>query len=255
MFLLKKIVGPLFYPLFICLATLVTGMVMLWFTKRQKAGKIIVSAGIVLLIIASYGWLSEAFLKNLEQKYPPLLKTSNLSQIKWIVVLGGGHVSDPNQPGNNQLSGPSLARLVEGLRLHNSLPGTKLVFSGGAGFDIVPEARTMADVASALGVERQKMVLENESKDTEEQAKIIKKVVGNEPFILVTSASHMPRSMALFKKQGMQPLPGPADFIIREDRGQIVPGIFFPGANRLEMAERAIHEYLGIIWAKLRGRI
>ena len=53
-------------------------------------------------------------------------------------------------------------------------------------------------------------------------------MIGREKFILVTSAAHMPRSMALFRKRGLQPIPAPADFQVREAQGLTLAG-FSPG--------------------------
>jgi uncharacterized SAM-binding protein YcdF (DUF218 family) len=114
----------------------------------------------------------------------------------------------------------------------------------------------MADVALAFGVDQQNLILESVSKDTEEEARLIQKMVGNNLFVLVTSASHMPRSMALFKKLGMQPIPAPTDYGVKERQGQeVIPYAFFPGVDELQKAETAVYEYLGLAWAKLRGRI
>ena len=209
MFLFKKIVAPLFFPLSLCLEIFLVGIFLLWFTRRQKAGKIIVSIGVVFLIAISYGAASEMFLRPLENKYPPLTDVSAISDIKWVVVLSGGHSPDPKLPVTGQLSDASLVRLVEGIRIHRELPQSKLILSGGAVFSTITEAKVMADVAIVLGVDAKNLILESESKDTKDQARLIQKIVGDNRFILVTSASHMPRSMALFQKKGMRPIPAP----------------------------------------------
>jgi len=254
MFLFKKIVGPFFFPLSLCLEIFLIGLFVLWFTQKKKAGKIIVSAGVILLILCTYGPFPRLLLKPLEYKYPPLLSVKDLPEIRWIVVLGAGHRSDPQLPANSQLSDASLARLVEGIRLHHSLPGSKLILSGGALNDPVPESKVFADVALALRVQRQDLILESLSRDTEEEAILIQKMVGKDAFALVTSASHMPRSMGLFRKLGMHPIPAPTDYGIRGSPG-VSPGMFFPGSTDLQNAEAAVYEYLGLAWAKLRNRI
>ena len=164
--------------------------------EKQKAGKIIVSIGVGLTIIFSYGTIQDILLRSLENKYPSLIISQEVDDVKWVVVLGGGHTSDPELPVTDQISKTSLSRLVEGIRIHRNLPGSKLILSGGGGFDPVPNARKMADVASILGISNSDMVLEPNSKDTKDEAVLIQKIVKNEKFILVTSASHMPRSMA-----------------------------------------------------------
>ena len=121
--------------------------------------------------------------------------------------------SDPRLPANSQISAAALERVVEGVRLYKTIPGSKLLLSGGRVFDPVPEAEVMAQIAELLGVKSQDISLESDSRDTADQAVIIGKRIGRERFILVTSAAHMPRSMALFKKRGLQPIPAPTDFL------------------------------------------
>jgi uncharacterized SAM-binding protein YcdF (DUF218 family) len=256
MFFLKKIVGPFFFPLSLCLEIFLIGLFLLWFTRRKKAGKIFVSAGVTLLILCTYGPVPRLLLQSLESRYPPLLSVKDLPQIRWIVVLGGGHTSDSRMPPNSQLYFPALARLVEAIRLHHSLPGSKLILSGGALYDPVPEAEVLADAALALRVERKNLILESLSRDTEEEALRIKKMVGKDAIVLVTSASHMPRAMGLFRKLGMHPIPAPTDFGIRESSGEEKsPGMFFPGSTNLQHAETVVYECLGLAWAKLRNRL
>ena len=254
MFLLKKIVAPLFFPLSLCLEILLAGIFLLWFTRRQKTGKIIVSLGVVFLIALSYGAASETLLRPLEYKYPPMTDMSTVLDIEWVVVLSGGSSPDAHLPITGQLSHASLVRLVEGIRMHRKLPQSKLILSGGGAFNTVAEAKTMADVAVALGMNDEEIVLESESRDTKDQARLIRKIVGHNRFILVTSASHMPRSIALFQKKDMNPIPAPIGHKITE-RQKITPAVFFPSAGQIEKIEQAFYEYLGLVWARLRGQI
>jgi uncharacterized SAM-binding protein YcdF (DUF218 family) len=254
MFLLKKIIAPLFFPLSLCLEILLVGVLLLWFTRKQKTGKIIVSMGVVALIALSYGAASETLLRPLEYKYPPMTDVSSVLDIEWVVVLSGGSSSDAHLPITGQLSRASLVRLVEGIRIHRKLPESKLILSGGGAFNTVAEAKTMADVAVILGIDSQDLILESESKDTKDQARLIHKIVRDNRFVLVTSASHMPRSMALFEKRGMRPIPAPIGHRIKE-RQKIIPAMFFPSADKIKKMERAFYEYLGLVWARLRGQI
>jgi len=254
MFLFKKIVAPFFFPLSVCLELLLFGLVFLLFTRRQRIGKIFLSIGVVLLIALCYGAIADIFLEPLEYKYRPLKDISSFSDVKWVVVLGGGHTSDPRLPATGQISGSSLVRLVEGIRIYKNLPESKLILSGGAVFDPSPVARVMADVALTLGVEAKDLILEIESRDTEEEALLLREIVRDDRLILVTSASHIPRSMLYFKKLGMRPIPAPTDYLVKESQG-MHPGMFFPGTGGLVKMQQALYEYLGLAWAKLRGKI
>ena len=253
-FLLKKMLAPLFFPVSLCLELLLLGLLLLWFTRKQKTGKVVLSIGFLLLALLSYSAVSDELLQPLEYKYPPVLKADNVTGVKWVVVLGGGHTSDPQLPVTSQIGGASVTRLVEGIRLSKMLPGSKLILSGGSVFDPVANAEIMADVAVAMGVDKRDLILESFSKDTKDQARLIKKIVGKDSFLMVTSASHMPRSMALFEKQGMKPIPAPTGYGVKQ-RQRPSPGMFFPGASALRKAEIAFHEYLGMAWAKMRSQI
>jgi len=254
MFLLKKIVAPLFFPMTLILGILLSGLFLVSLTRRQKTGKIFVLIGIIFLGMLSYNAISDGLLRPLEYQYPPLLSLENIQNVKWIVVLGGGHISDPKLPITSQLSEASLIRLVEGIRLYRGVPKSKLILSGGSPFEKTAEAKIMAEVAVAIGVKNQDLILEELSKDTEEEARLIQQAVGRDRFVLVTSASHMPRSIALFNKLGMHPIPAPTGYLVKESQ-KMSPGMFYPGVSGLSKAERAFYEYLGLAWAKLRGAI
>jgi uncharacterized SAM-binding protein YcdF (DUF218 family) len=261
MFMLKKIVAPFLYAVSLCLAILILGLFCLWATRRQRLGKGLVTLGTVLLLLLSTPFLSSGLLVPLEQRYPALLHPETVSWGQkgstapgWIVVLGGGHVSDPRLPANSQISAAALGRVVEGVRLYKTIPGSKLLLSGGRVFDPVPEAEVMARIAGLLGVKPEDITLESDSRDTADQAEIISKKIGGERFILVTSAFHMPRSMALFRKRGMQPIPAPADYSAKNTQSSD-PARFIPGTEPLGQAQTAVHEYLGLAWAWLRGLI
>lgn len=254
MFLVKKFAGLLLSPLTVCIVLLVSGLFLLLFTKRQKTGKFIVTLGVAFLLFMSYDALPNRALGTLEHKYQPLKEIESISDVKWIVVLGGGHISDPNLPAASRLSGDSLIRTVEGVTIHKRLPKSRIIISGGNIFDSAPESKSMSDFAIMLGIDKNSIHEEPVGLDTEDQAKLIKKIVGKDKFILVTSAYHMPRSIAIFQKQGMQPIPAPAGHRVK-NKQTIDPFMFFPDSGGIEKMEVAVHEYLGLVWAKLTGLI
>jgi len=232
------------------------GLFCLWFTRKQKTGKVFLTISTLFLGLLSYGAVSDMLAKPLENECPPLTDFQTLKNIKWIVVLGGGSGVDKALPLSTYLSEASLKRLTEGVFIHKRLPGSKLIVSGKSGFEgIASVAEVMADTAEEWGVDRENIIVEKKAADTKDHVTYVKEIVGNDPFILVTSASHMPRSMALFRKQGMEPIPAPTDYMVGKREGGLTPGVFFPGAGALEKAGRAIHEYLGMMWGKLRSQM
>ena len=112
----------------------------------------------------------------------------------------------------------------------------------------------MAKMAIELGTDKKKLVLEFKSKNTKDQASFIHTIIGNDKFILVTSASHMARSMALFQSKGMNPIPAPTGYRVKKIE-KISPTMFFPKAESIDKMERVVYEYIGMTWARLRGQI
>jgi uncharacterized SAM-binding protein YcdF (DUF218 family) len=252
MFVLKKIVTLLLMPMSLCLGLLGVGILLLWVRRRIGAAKIVLTLGVLTLTALSFSAVANPLIKHFELWYAPLLDSSGMKDVKWVVVLGGGHASNPTLPPNAQIGNSSLARLIEGIRIHRELPGSKLLFSGGAVFDPVPEAETMAAVARMLGVSPDDMVLENQSKDTGQQAQFVQAIIQNDRCILVTSAIHMPRAMLVFEQKGLRPIPAPTEFgdWMRKETN---PYRFFPGAGELRKVEAAFHEFLGLLWARVTG--
>ena len=241
-------------PLPVCIIFLVSGLSLLYFTQRQKAGRALVGIGTIILAFFSFWVVPDQIARNLEHKNPAVLNMESISAPKFIVVLGGGHDSDPRLPKNSQLSSSSLSVLVETIRLHKIIPTSQIIFSGWGGSDPAPNAKVMAETAIKLGIDSDSMILVKNPKDTKDEAKIISRIVKNHPFYLVTSAAHMPRSMALFRKQGSNPIPAPTDYRTKKRQGFSM-GSLFPSGENIVKAQVAIHEYLGLVWAKIRGQI
>lgn len=252
-FILKNVISSFILPLSIVSALMVSGLILLWATRRQFLGKVFVTLGTGLLLLASFGFLADHLIMSLENRYLPLLDVKAIQRardIKWIVILGGGNIPDPRLPISNRVAPASLTRLLEGVNLYRQLPGSKLVLSGGA-VSHTPEAETLAKIALVMGVREDDIVCEKKSLDTADQAKMISGIVGRSQFILVTSAIHMPRSMALFRKYGMAPIPAPTSYMVYK-QSQFNPGAFFPSTGSLGKMEIAIHEYLGMIWMRVQ---
>lgn len=251
MFVLRKVVSLLLLPFNVSLLLILFGLGLL-FTRRQRAGKTFLFLGLFILLIFSLPPVSQRLIGSLESHYNPLSHAAVAqSNIRWIVVLGGGHNS--RRPTGVQLSSSSLARLTEGIRIYRARPGMKLILSGGAVFDPMPNAVAMRNTARLFGIGEADMLLESESMDTEDEARLLAPVLKKEPFFLVTSAVHMPRSVALFRKQGTNPLPAPTDYAFQSSNPPLMLRIL-PNVNAFQQSERALREYMGITWSRLRGK-
>jgi uncharacterized SAM-binding protein YcdF (DUF218 family) len=190
MFVLKKLLSRLFFPLPLILELLIVGLV--WPKKRKK----FLITGIVVLFLFSFNPFGFVLLWPLESRYPPLADPSIQKDIQWVVVLGGGVRENNSLTPEDRLKGESLKRLLEGIRICRHLPKARLILSGGDYQGAMPVARVMKDVALNFGLPPSRLVLEESSWDTRDEAQFLKKQLETDPFYLVTSASHMPRSMA-----------------------------------------------------------
>lgn len=251
-FIIKKAVGAALTPLGVCLLFFGAALVHAAL-RRPRDAMAPCTIGAVLLYAFSLNTVATALIGPLERQYPPLhLATSAPERqlVKWIVVLGSGHWTGPNFPAAANLDESALFRLVEGIRLARQLPQSVLILSGGTYRDQQSNAQVMAAAAADLGFDPSRILLEDKSLDTHDEAMRIKDIIGTSPFILVTSAAHMLRAVKLFEQQGLSPLPAPALF---HDKGQ--PETFMPYPDNLEAAHQAVHEYLGLAWAFVRGHI
>lgn len=257
-FVFKKLVSLFLFPMPVIVAMLLIGVALLWFSKKQWAGKAVVTLGVIGLTLVSFKPLPNGILASLEHSHRPYALVSREEsgktppRIEFVVVLAGGHVRDSSMPVTSQLSSATLVRLVEGIRIYRKHPGSKLVVDGWG--MVVSTAHLMEQLAVELGVPRADIIMEPRSKDTKDEARLIKAIVGSAPFILVTAASHMPRAMAMFEKQGMHPLPAPTGHRVRR-RTETRLADFFPSGGTIRKAETVVYEYLAWTWAKLRGQL
>jgi uncharacterized SAM-binding protein YcdF (DUF218 family) len=252
-FLLKRVLGNLTQPLPLVFLLALAGLALLALRKRP-GGLLLLAVSAALLAASSYGWPGDGWLRSLERRYPPLHDAGPHRGVKWVVVLGGGLVSDPALPVTGQLLDGSQLRVIEGIRLYRQLTGARLLVSGGPVFNDVPESRAMAQLAGELGVPAGDIAQDSVSLDTEAQAAAVRRLVGGDSLVLVTSAYHMERSAGLFAKAGVALIPGPTHYLARDPQ-RFNPDRLFPNGGALRRAEALAHEYAGMAWSRLRGRI
>ena len=231
-FILKKIISSAVMPLSIFFIILFFGLLFLNKSTLKKSKKIIYFA-IFILILISYQPTSQILLKPLESSYGKMQTAPK--EIKYILLLGG----DVDKRG------------WEALRLYYQLEDAKIITSGYEGNYALPEATRTAHLFYQLGIPKEDIIIHEKPKDTKEEAIETKKLLGEEPFILVTSAYHMPRAIGLFKKEGLNPLAAPTNFKAE------TPINYFsiPKGGHIVNTETALHEYLGLFWAKIKGQI
>ncbi|WP_368543398.1 envelope biogenesis factor ElyC [Enterobacter soli] len=250
LFTLKKYLGGMLLPLPLLLMLIALGLALVWFSRFQKSGKSLITVGWLALLLLSLQPVADGLLRPIEKTYPTW---KGDRKVQYIVVLGGGYTWDPDWAPSSNLINNSLPRLNEGIRLWLANPGAKLIFTGAAAkTNPVSTAEAGARVAESLGVPRASIVTLDSPKDTEEEAAAVKQAIGEAPFLLVTSASHLPRAMIFFKNQGLHPLPAPANQIaIHAPLNPWERAI--PSPVWLMHSDRVGYETLGRIWQWLKG--
>ena len=223
--------------------------------RKSKLAVACLATALFIQLFCGYGFIVQEEIDRRESLFPALTReriaTLDDLQIRYIVVLGSGHVSDSRLPETSQIGGSSLYRLAEGIRLLNIFPETKLIVTGGIGYDPVPNADVVGRVAESIGVASARILRENRPRDTVQEAEFLQPLLGHEAFILVTSALHMPRAMEIFKSLGMQPIAAPTDYIIKHHTVE-PPGTVFPSLGNFDLTRRIIYELIGAIWSKIK---
>lgn len=250
LFTLKKYIGGLMLPLPLLLLLMGVGIALVWFTRWQKSGKGLISASWLVLLLLSLQPVADGLLKPMENRYPTWRGEQKVS---WIVILGGGYTWNPQWAPSSNLINNSLPRLTEGIRLWRENPGARLIFTGAAaGVNPVSTAEAGARVAQSLGVPRSAILVLDTPKDTEEEAAAVKEAIGDTPFLLVTSASHLPRAMNFFRHAGLNPLPAPANQLAIDSPLNSWERVI-PSPVWLMHSDRVGYETLGRLWQWLKG--
>jgi uncharacterized SAM-binding protein YcdF (DUF218 family) len=242
-YFIKQCVGALATPLMLGLIlAAAAGAVRL--RARRRIAAWMLAAAAAIIFVGAFGPVGNALLGPLERRYPPL-PDGSLPTVGYIVVLGSGYAPRDGVPVTAALDQDGLVRIVEGVRLLRRLGAARLVLSGGAAPGETPPAFGYAKLARDLGLDDASLVVLNGSLDTGAEARSVAALIGAAPFILVTSAYHMPRAMRLMKRAGAHPIPAPTGQLVNELANHTWRS-FLPTSNGMSKTERALHEYLGI---------
>lgn len=250
LFLLKKILGDFLSPVPVTLLLLLFALLTLLRRKNRWFGLLCLLLALSTLFVTSYSPLIHRHIAPYESRYPAYEPSGQ--QHDYIAVLGNWHQSTEDQPVTSELGPTAIVRLAEGIRVYRLNPGSRLIFTGfhGMNEDPVSFPEKLKELAVALGVPETDILTFNGPRDTAEEAKLIGDLFPNDSLVLVTSASHMPRAMALFRGTGLEPTPAPTGHLTKTDNRWWK----FPDANTLAKTELWLHEQLGQIWARLMGQ-
>lgn len=251
-FSFSKIFWLFFQPLTFLSVMIFSGLLFL----RWKAGRALLYSSSALLLICGFFPVGPNLLCYLESVYP--LPRTLPKDIDGIIVLGGAVEADITAAREQVQINDRGERLTEFVKLARLYPEARLVFSGG---DVAPgrasglEAKYTETLFRNLGLDVSRIYFENESRNTYENYLYTARHVlprDGQKWVLVTSAFHLPRSVAIFQSNGWVVIPYPAGFLTDGD---------YKIAPTLEVLENftalqvAVKEIIGIMAYTLTGRI
>jgi uncharacterized SAM-binding protein YcdF (DUF218 family) len=222
------------------------------FSRFRRTARALVTLGVAGLVLFAVSPLPRALVRALEDRFP--LNTDEARPIAGIIVLGGAVGSARGQVSFTDAA----ARMTTAVALARRHPKARLVFAGGSAQLIGPVTRTEADDAglffAEMGIAPERIVLENRSRNTRENATETAKLIQIRPgerWLLITSAYHMPRSMGVFRRAGLKVEAWPVDYHSSGRWTDFVrPAYRFPW--NLNLADDVVKEWIGLIayrWA------
>ena len=252
MYDLVKLASLLVYPLGVFFVLGMIAVVLALLRRRRGAAGVFTVA-----LIWLWGWsmpvTSEALRASLEAQYP-MLAADEVLEADAIVVLGGAFSHDSAWPYPS--AGGAVDRYWHGARLYHAGRAPRVVLSGGG---VRPENLTEAQAGAIflqdMGVPQAALLLDNASRTTHDHVRYLAGMLeaeGLERLLVVTSATHMRRAEAVFRQAGLDIVPVATGFTVRsEPTGGLRR--YLPSVGALSGSTRALHEYIGFWFYRLRG--
>jgi uncharacterized SAM-binding protein YcdF (DUF218 family) len=261
---LYKFVKYGLYPLTWVVLLLVAATILALFSfspTRLRWVRQLVASSLLLLVTSSSPLIAYPLIGSLESWYhPPLLTPSD--HFDAIVVLGGGIDEKGSLRPTDELNSLSRNRTTCGVDLYQQGYAPTLVLTGGNArvFGTGPQvADEMKRWAVRLGVPESATKIDTEARNTYENATETKRLIGPASILLVSSASHLPRAVPVFTKQGFRVTPAPCDYVAqslpREGWNNIDLLDFLPNHTALQHTTEAVTEVAGIIVYWLAGKL
>lgn len=253
-FALSKILGFVGTPSNLMIIAGLVGVYLLG-TRFPRAGRRLMVASLLALAVAGLSPLGKALLLPLEERFPPW--DAGRGAPTGIVVLGGAISPNISAGRGAPALNEAAERMTAVAELARRYPAARIVFTGGNGSLLFPDA-IEADYAlrlfANLGIPRERILLERQSRNTAENARFSKAEVqpkSGERWILVTSAAHMPRAIGAFRQVEFPIEAYPVDWRTRGVEDLFVPFAWL--STGLDRTDTALHEWAGLLGYWLSG--
>ncbi|WP_316976510.1 YdcF family protein [Shumkonia mesophila] len=253
-FSLSKILWWFAAPANVLFLLLAAGVLLLW-TRWRRLGRGLATLAVLLFMTITALPLGSWMIQQLEDRFPMVSPLP--PKVDGIVVLGGAVNPWMTVERGQVALGDHADRLTEFAALARRYPEARLIFSGGTGSltrQDIKEADIIAPLWEQIGLDGRRIVYENQSRNTYENAVLsfpLARPRPGETWIMVTSAFHMPRAVGCFRKAGWTILPYPVDY--KTGRSFLSDFSLNP-ASRLMSLNAAAHEWLGLVFYRLTGK-
>lgn len=250
-FWLSKVIWFIANPFNIILILFVLGWLFLF--KKYRTGKKLIGIGLIIIWLTGTSPLSDIMMSSLENR----IYTGKIpKKIDGIIVLSGMVNMESSRGGQIELTDQS-DRIIEGIILAQKHLEAKLIITGGSGSlnqgENLREADYLRKLAMLLGIDKDRLIVERNSRNTHEHAVAMDKVLSDKKgqWVLITSAFHMPRSYGCFKRRGINVIPYPVDYKTKPDGLSLLA--FLPSLGNIDNFNIAFHEWAGLITYRLMG--
>lgn len=255
-FVLSKVIFFLITPSNLLIFLGVAGVLLLVATRLRRTGAAFAITGTVGLLLAGMFPVSEIALLPLEQRFPPY--PADGPAPTGIIMLGGGIEAGLSEAREQVVVNDAGERPIYFADLARRYPQARLVFSGGSGSigGGISEADIVSREADTIGIPRSRVILENRSRNTHENATFSAALVHPKPgerWLLLTSAWHMPRAVGCFRQAGFTVEAVPVDY--RTKGWSDVLRFHGFSSDGLLQFDLAVKEWIGLVAYRLAGYI
>ncbi len=255
---LSKLLPELIYPLGLACVLIALSLLC---AQRQRLQRALLGVSLGLLWLGGNPWVAQGLARSLEYRYLP---PHPVPHAPVLILLGGGTYPASYPRPMVEVSGAGDRVLYAAWLYHQGVAPAILLSGGALDWSARPSTPTeeMATLLGMMGVPQEALWFEERSRNTYESAVNCARLLRQKHIsraLLVTSAWHMPRAVALFRKLGLEVVPLPVDFSATEtqagfDLRRVILGLV-PSADHLALTVKMIKEYLGMCIYRLRGWI
>jgi uncharacterized SAM-binding protein YcdF (DUF218 family) len=254
-FILSKILGFFALPSNLLITIGLVGLVLLLTRFRQFASWLVVTS-LVLLALFGLSPLGNVLMLPLEERFPPWDASHGAPD--GVIVLGGIIAEDVSAARGATALNEAAERVTVAVELARRYPNLRIVFSGGTNaliFGEEAEAAFAVRQLEALGVPHERITAEEQSRNTVENAVFSRLIANPQPgqrWLLLTSAFHMPRAIAVFRAAGFPVEAYPVDWRTTGPMDLVRP---YPSVSEgLRRTDVAVREWIGLLLYRLTGK-